>query len=262
MQSSLKLSDLLFRKFMRAYPAEYRQQFTEEMRQLFRDLCRDAYRDRGAAGLAILWVTTLMDLLKTAFEERIQLLPLPSAKQLTQVGSVAAIFGGLTTFVFAATHASPNWIDWVFRLEWVFPTLGSFYLAGLIGLGAQLSVRGKQVRVDLAIALIGAGIMAVSGFLMLFLNQVWISFGSGLLIMAGGMLATGLFTLRYLNDRQLNHVVLSNGILTFLLTLFLPFRYMGALFEGDTALFAALSGVSWIGLGFVLLTRSVGKIEH
>ncbi len=59
------------------YPRGFREQYGEQMAQVFRDCSREALGSAGLGGLAGLWLFTLPDLFKTAFEERL--------KELTQM---------------------------------------------------------------------------------------------------------------------------------------------------------------------------------
>jgi hypothetical protein len=118
-QSRLQLSDRLYRKFLVAYSSEYWEKFGDEMAQVFRDLCLEVYRERGAAGLVRLWGSTMFDLLKTAVEDRLRSKPIPAARILEPIVGWAALAGGFLTLVFAFTHASSNYIEWVFQLRWL-----------------------------------------------------------------------------------------------------------------------------------------------
>lgn len=253
MQRGLRLSDRLFRKLIYVYSPEHRRKFGGEMAQVFRDLCVEVYRREGAAGLAKLWLGTFFDLLKTAIEQRVGMLLLPTHRETVAIGGWSAVAGGLITLGFAATHASPNWIDWVFRLEWMWPTIGILNLAGVIGLAASGRVRRPPYAAGLAVALLGAGVMSVSGILMLFLDRVWISFGNGLLILGGGLVLRGLAGLWGARAARLSPLLLTTGAAAVLLWLFAPAQYMGRLFRGDGALFAALMGLGWIATGLALL---------
>lgn len=252
---ALRISELLFSKFMYAYSAKYREEFGDEIAQVFRDLCQDIYQHQGAAGLAKLLLEAIWDLLKTAAEERLGHGPGPSKQQLVLFGSWSAIGAGLVTFVFALTHASPDWIHWVFKLEWIWPVLGMLYLAGLIGIRAYQHLREESSGIVQTVAFVGAGVMTASGFLMLFLNRIWISYGNGLIVLAAGLLMMALKMLHIRGRSHLSVALLCTGIFTLLLSLFIPSRYMGELFDGDASAFALLMGMSWIAIGLILRSR-------
>lgn len=253
-QSRLQLSDRLYRKFLVAYSSEYRQKYGDEMAQVFRDLCLEIYHERGAAGLMVLWTSTLLDLFKTAIEDRWNTLPFPASHALVPIGSWAAIIAGLLSILFAFTHASPNHIDWVFRLKWVWPALGMLYLVALIGFGAKLMELSQSVGVGLIVALAGALVMFVAGFLIYSVSRIWISFRDGLLIVSVGIILMALFPRGSSYPRPLRILILTLGIFAMLTTLFVPAGYMGYLFDWDTTLFASLMGLCWIALGMIMLT--------
>jgi hypothetical protein len=63
---SIRWSMWAYDKLLLAYPPGYRARFSEEMHQVFALLCRDSHADQGGAGIAALWLPTLMDLAWTA----------------------------------------------------------------------------------------------------------------------------------------------------------------------------------------------------
>jgi hypothetical protein len=70
MDTWLRLSCILYRHLLAAYPPEFRRLYGAEMEQVFRDGCREALRMRGAAGLVGYWLHVLCDLARTACVER------------------------------------------------------------------------------------------------------------------------------------------------------------------------------------------------
>jgi hypothetical protein len=73
---SLVLSNRLYSLLLAAYPAEFRHEYGAQMAQVFRDRCREEQRRRGggssSAGLARVWMETILDLARTAPEEHLQ----------------------------------------------------------------------------------------------------------------------------------------------------------------------------------------------
>jgi len=67
--ASVSLSQKIFSRLLVLYPRGYREQFGPHMSQLFKDCSREALALRGTTGLITLWLATLPDLFKTAFEE-------------------------------------------------------------------------------------------------------------------------------------------------------------------------------------------------
>jgi hypothetical protein len=73
---SLVVSNRLYRLLLAAYPAEFRHEYGAQMAQVFRDRCREetGRRNGGShrAGLARVWMETILDLARTAPEEHLQ----------------------------------------------------------------------------------------------------------------------------------------------------------------------------------------------
>ena len=72
---SLAVSNRLYRLLLAAYPAEFRHEYGAQMAQVFRDRCREEQGRRGGsrrAGLARVWMETILDLARTAPEEHLQ----------------------------------------------------------------------------------------------------------------------------------------------------------------------------------------------
>jgi hypothetical protein len=61
----------IYRMFLLAYPASFRKEYEEEMVLVFRDLLGDASR-RGRMELALTWFRVLVDLVRTASQERVR----------------------------------------------------------------------------------------------------------------------------------------------------------------------------------------------
>ena len=70
MRGELLVSERLYRALLYLYPKKFRAAYGQQMRLTFRDACRVAYRQNGAGGLLALWLPTLLDLFKSALEER------------------------------------------------------------------------------------------------------------------------------------------------------------------------------------------------
>lgn len=69
---AITLSTWLFSIFLHAYPAPFGRMYGSRMTRVFRDSCRNALQRRGLAGLILLWLSTLSDLVRTAYLERWQ----------------------------------------------------------------------------------------------------------------------------------------------------------------------------------------------
>jgi hypothetical protein len=61
------LSVLTYRLILQAYPYSFRREFGESMTQVFGDSVRDTWRRAGFAGLARLWMRTVVDVVRSLF---------------------------------------------------------------------------------------------------------------------------------------------------------------------------------------------------
>ena len=88
------MSARLYRLLLVAYPARFRREYGAPMLQVFRDCCREAERQRGARGIAWLWLATLCDLVKTAFVERVSEVIAMSRANWIRWGGLASMLLG------------------------------------------------------------------------------------------------------------------------------------------------------------------------
>jgi hypothetical protein len=70
MRGKFFISERLYRVLLYLYPKEFRAAYGQQMRMTFRDACLAEYHEKGVGGLLALWLPTLLDLFKTALEER------------------------------------------------------------------------------------------------------------------------------------------------------------------------------------------------
>ena len=70
MPGRLRFSERLYGALLHLYPKNFRAAYSQQMRLTFRDACRAAYHQNGMGGLLALWFPTLIDLFKSALEER------------------------------------------------------------------------------------------------------------------------------------------------------------------------------------------------
>jgi putative ABC transport system permease protein len=68
------LSDRLYAVALRAFPPSFRREAGLDMAETFRDLCREVRAERGARGLAGLWLRTVVDVARNAPPERLRAL--------------------------------------------------------------------------------------------------------------------------------------------------------------------------------------------
>jgi hypothetical protein len=67
----IAVSERLYQRLLRAYPAAFRRQYGAQMMQVFLDCCRVAYQQSGARGVLQLWIPTLGDLVGNAVAEHV-----------------------------------------------------------------------------------------------------------------------------------------------------------------------------------------------
>src|SRR5581483_684197 len=100
----IALSETVYRKLLRLYPAAHRREYAEQMVQLFRDQCRDAWRAGHSSGVVKFWLRVLPDLGKTSAIERIAALErksiMKNQKHLPTFLTVLGLGLGLFSFLF------------------------------------------------------------------------------------------------------------------------------------------------------------------
>jgi hypothetical protein len=133
MRGELLVTERLYGALLHLYPKEFRAAYGRQMRLTFRDACRVAYGRNGARGLLALWLPTLLDLFKSALEERVRQGELTMSKErlMTLAGTLSIIVGllwvlaSIGEFVLLVGLGSP---DSFWDVFWVFPVLLSFIL--------------------------------------------------------------------------------------------------------------------------------------
>jgi hypothetical protein len=102
MRGELLVSERLYGTLLYLYPKKFRAAYGQQMRLTFRDACRVAYSRSGAGGLLALWLPTLLDLFKSALEERAHRGEITMSKE-----RVMALTGPLTIVVGALMLVGP-----------------------------------------------------------------------------------------------------------------------------------------------------------
>lgn len=62
----------IYERLLALYPREHRREYGPAMAQLFRDQCRDAWTEARGRALALLWLRTSIDLVKTSILEHLR----------------------------------------------------------------------------------------------------------------------------------------------------------------------------------------------
>jgi len=205
MLATMKFSEKLFSRLLVLYPRGYREEFGPHMSQLFKDCSREALAVRGTTGLITLWLATLPDLFKTAFEENFKEITHMSKEKFYRLGKWAFVLGALLfllAFVVGAMETStydplggPDALIEYFNLG-VGPTAMLLFFVGIAALrGAYGDAAGFTAKTMLSVAAIGAlvgGVGAIGLRLMLSGEPWWYLFFGGAMFMLLGIGVFGL----------------------------------------------------------------------
>jgi hypothetical protein len=97
MQGKHRMSEQLYGALLYLYPKTFRAAYRHQMRLTFRDACRVAYHRNGVGGLLALWLLTLLDLFKSALEERARQgeSTMSKARLITLAGPLTILVGSM-----------------------------------------------------------------------------------------------------------------------------------------------------------------------
>lgn len=175
----------VYRTLIRAYPEDLRRGYGEEMVRCFRDLCEEENESRGASGLAVLWVRTLLELALTVFKERSNMIAKnPAGNAYLPVSpSAAARSGGFLALLGGSLGAAYGLLGGMLPVEaWsgmdpvleffsmlIFDAVMLLCLLGLFGLYGALMTRpcrpGRLASMGAALAALAIGSwLAGSGY--------------------------------------------------------------------------------------------------
>jgi hypothetical protein len=271
-QTILRFSDQLYKRFLIAYPVEYRQELSDEMAQVFRDLCREVYEQKGMLGFLGIWSSTLIDLVKTALEERIKDTTNMTKNKFFRLSGWALMLAGpLAVLGFsisefdAANFDAPN--DTLARFRYFSDPFGGkdilfeaspillilsaflFYTIGLYGFRLRFGESGSKVgSMGLGLSVISSSVVALASIPMLiFTGNIW----WGIWVYSLAAMFTGLtiFGVTALNTRPLpfwNALPLLAGIWFPALTLISQIGF-------DELMLARL----WNATGWILMVGSI-----
>jgi hypothetical protein len=235
---------------LRAYPAPFRHEYGQPMARLFRDEARDALRASGAAALTDLWVSTLIDLAKTAFAEHIwEVFHMPMEKILRWAGP-GTIIGGLLWMLFYIFEIEDGLGVPLYALAFL------LMVAGIAGLYQRLSAdQGFGARLAFGLTLFGLLLLLglalsfpfLSAFaLQTFWNSLWLLLAVFMPLIVG-LAALGVITLHSGALGSLSFVPLLQAVA--MLGIFLTLSETRDPVEGALHM---LYGVSWMLLGLAL----------
>lgn len=250
--SLVPLSASIFRRMLAAYPASFRREYSAEMCRLFRDCAREAVASAGMVGLWRYWLRALGDLSVNAVAERRRQEVHMSRVFWMRVGSLAGVLGGALAFLTAAlgivvgalqlqdSHSSLglSLFQVQFATERLAPSLALLFVLALIGLQARGAARAGAVGwIGITLAMMGEVIALLGGVPQAILinsqsghcaspldcnfydpsGYFMLSYFAGLvgaLLLACGLIAYGIVTLRRSVLARANGLPLALGLLT------------------------------------------------
>jgi hypothetical protein len=276
MRGELLVSELLYGALLNLYPKKFRAAYGQQMLLTFRDACRAAYRLNGASGLLALWLPTLLDLVKSALEERAQQGEITMSKtRLIALASPLTILVGslwlvpvIGDFVLRiGTERAENFWDLVLGL-WSFAFFFSFVplLFALIGTRLRFHPSaGILGRLGLALSVAGSAGLIVSMLANLLssmapaeVEQVsWMNYAAwaGFQSLMLGYILFGVDALRYRLLPRWNVLPLLLGstiVLSFTHEMFGVPALLPSPLETPFLQFA-LTGACWVLLGIALI---------
>ena len=278
MPGRLLVSERLYAALLHLYPEKFRTAYGQQMCLTFRDACQVAYRQNGAVGLLALWLPTLLDLFKSALEERARQGEITMSKErlIALAGPLTILVGSMWVvtsigdFIFQTGLAS----DEAFVVFWAIPFFLSFVplLFALIGTRLRFhQSAGVLGRLGLALSVAGCAGVIVSVLANLLLSRgapegdprPWVSYAAVVCMLSIriGYMLFGVDTLRY---RLLPRWNLLPLLLGSTLVLSLPFDWFGvpALLPLQWAtpfLHFAITGACWVLLGIAMMNQRRGS---
>ena len=270
----LSFSDNLYRRFLRAYPAEYRQGFSEDMAQVFRDLCREIYEREGLVGFLELWLTTLFDLLKTAIEERSREVVQMTKEKFVRLSGWALMLAGATFMLgFALGGQETSFSDPLggqdafveYSQLVLIPLSMALLTVGMLGMRSRYGAQvGRFGRFSLVLGAIGGAIGFVGGIglgLLLDGDGWWITTMLGLLLVLVGMLLFGIAAVRNRPLPRWNALPLITGSLFLLIPIATLITGSDELSVPVLATIFLLIAAGFVALGFVVQGDSVEEMS-
>ena len=166
------VSEWLCRALLCLYPKEFRAVYGQQMCLTFRDACRTAYRRNGIFALLALWLPTLLDLFKSALEERVRQgeFTMSKTKLIALTGPLTVLVGAM--WLAASTGElvilfEPASADTFWDVFWLIPVFLSLVpmLFALIGTRLRFH-QTVGVPGRLGLVLIVAGCAGMIGFIL------------------------------------------------------------------------------------------------
>lgn len=275
MRGELLFSERLYGALLYLYPKQFRASYGQQMRLTFRDACQAAYRRNGASGLLGLWLPTLLDLFKSALEERAQQgeITMSKARLITLAGPLTILVGSMWVvasigeFVLLTGLGSA---DTFWDIFWLFPILFSFVPLLFALIGTRLRYKeaaGGVGRLGLILSVAGCAGMIIFALASMLLGLVtpeveqgsWANYviAACLLSLMIGYMLFGVDALRYRLLPRWNLLPLLAGstiVLRFAPDWFGVPNYHPLQF-GVSFLHFAITGACWVLLGIVMMDQ-------
>lgn len=163
-QQEMRASVAIYRRLLWLYPAAFRRAYGAQMMQVFRDSCRQAQQERGLPGVIVLWLATLVDLLRSALAEHLSEGPIMSRPFYIRMSSLLTLVGAAIELLLNIGE-STSWFIPGYTGHLAQVSMGlligvafapivcwTFGLAGLL-----LVQRGRVGRVSASLALLALG---------------------------------------------------------------------------------------------------------
>ena len=278
MRGKFLVSERLYGALLYLYPKKFRAFYGQQMRLTFRDACRVTYHRNGLDGLLALWLPTLLDLFKSALEERARQgeLTMSKARLIALAGPLTILVGsvwlvpsiGEPVLRIGPARAEKFWD--LFLAFWSFFFFLSFVplLFALIGTRLRFhQSAGVLGRLGLALSVAGCAGVIVSVLATILLSGVapeidqpsWVNYAAVvcLLSIRIGYILFGIDALRY---RLLPRWNLLPLLLGSTVVFSLPFDWFGVpaflpLQWVTPFLHFVLTGTCWVLLGIALMDQ-------
>lgn len=276
MRRELLISERLYAVLLSLYPKEFRAAYGQQMRLTFRDACRAAYHQNGVGGLLALWLPTLLDLFKSALEERARQgeITMSKSRMIALAGPLTILVGSVWVVeaigdLMLRTGAANAEL---FVAFWSIPFFLSFFPMLLALIGTRLRFRhsaGIPGRLGLALSVAGCAGVIVSVLAYLLLSgaasevaqYTWVNYAAVVCFLSIriGYILFGVDTLR---RRLLPHgnllpllagltVVLSLSLDWFGVPAFIPSQW------GTPFIHFATTGGIWMLLGIAMMDQKI-----
>jgi hypothetical protein len=155
----------LYRHLLTLYPRRFRAEYGPHMLQVFGDCLRDA-RTQGPGGVARLWLATLLDLIKSALEERTKRGITMTREGFLRLSGPLWMFGGALILVSLLSGFETRWDDPLGGPDLWFELAGALWMPAmmliLVGLIGFYLKHRDAIGLLGRIAVVGAGLAALT----------------------------------------------------------------------------------------------------